>query len=66
MHAIVRQCSKVSAVNASVVADDVFGTTGKTGLTGPITEFIVGNTQAVTHTCRCCSESVGVGVRGST
>ena len=51
MHAVVRQCSKVSAVNAGVVADDVFGTTGRTGLTGPITEFVVGNAQAVTHTC---------------
>ena len=60
MHAVVRQCSKVSAVNASVVADDVFGTTGRTGLTGPITKFVVCDTQAVTHTCRCCRESVSV------
>ena len=66
MHAVVRQCSKVSAVNASVVADDVFGTTGRTGLAGPITEFVVCDTQAVTYTCRCRSESVGVGVCGST
>ena len=66
MHAVVRQCSKVSAVNAGVVADDVFGTTGRTGLAGPITKLVVGNAQAVTHTCRSRSESVGVGVCGST
>lgn len=66
MHTVVRQRSKVSAVNAGVVADDVFGTTGRAGLTGPITEFVVCDTQAVIHTCRCRSESVGVGVCGST
>ena len=66
MHTVVRQRSKVSAVNAGVVADDVLGTTGRTGLAGSITEFIVGNTQAVTYTCRCRSERVSVGVCGST
>ena len=66
MDTVVRQCSKVSAVNTGVVADDVFGTTGRACLAGPITEFIVGNTQAVTYTCRCRGESVGVGVCGST
>ena len=60
MHAVVRQRSKVSAVNASVVADDVFGPTGKTGLTGPITKLVVGNTQAVIHTCGCRSECISV------
>ena len=66
MHAVVRQCSKFSAVNTGVVADDVLGPTGRTGLAGPITKLVVGNTQTVTHTCGCRSKSVSVGVCGNT